>query len=173
MDLIESVDFSILNGIQSSLKCGFLDFLMPLISLIGGGAVWALGGIILLFIKKHRINGIVIISALTAAIIITEFLIKPIFMRERPYLSVESFALLTAEPHGSSFPSAHTSASFASAVPFFGINKPIGVCAVIFAALVGFSRLYLYVHFPSDVICGALLGILIGVLATKIKKKTA
>lgn len=92
MDLIESVDFSILNGIQSSLKCGFLDFLMPLISLIGGGAVWALGGIILLFIKKHRINGIVIISALTAAIIITEFLIKPIFMRERPYLSVESFA---------------------------------------------------------------------------------
>lgn len=176
METIYNFDFAVLDGIQNIFRCGFLDFLMPVISIIGGGYLWALIGLSLLFIKKQRINGVTILSALIATIIITEFIIKPIFMRERPFIQNSDFVLLIKEPFGSSFPSAHTSTSFASSIPFFRINRKIGLGAVIFASLVAFSRLYLYVHFPTDVLVGAIIGIAIGflsaIISDKIRRKT-
>lgn len=171
METIYNFDFAVLDGIQNIFGCGFLDFLMPLISLIGGGYLWAVTGLVLLFIKRQRINGITILSALIVTVLITEFLIKPIFMRERPFIQNDDFFLLVKEPFGSSFPSAHTSTSFASSVPFFRINRKIGISAVIFAFLVAFSRLYLYVHFPTDVITGAFIGIIFGFLSAIVADK--
>lgn len=174
---IQNFDFSLLNGIQDFLKCGFLDKIMPVISAVGGGYIWIIFGLGFLFFRKLRFNGIAIISAFTITVLITEFIIKPLFMRERPFMLNPEHVLLVSEPFGSSFPSAHSSSSFASAVQFFGINQKAGIAAVIIAALVAFSRLYLYVHFPTDVLAGTIIGIITGILisaaAIKIKSRPA
>lgn len=171
MEAIYNFDFSVLDGIQSHLKCNFLDILMPFVSNVGGGFIWAVLGLIMLFIKKQRINGFTLLAALVITVLATEFLIKPIFMRERPFIQNGDFALLVSEPFGSSFPSAHTSTAFASAVQLFRINRKSGIIAVVFAAVTGFSRLYLYVHFPTDVLVGAALGTLMGLAVLALSRK--
>ncbi len=171
MENIQSLDFSILDGIQNIFACGFMNSVMPVISAIGGGYIWCIFGIIALFFKKIRINGISVLTAFTVTVIITEFIIKPMFMRERPFEINTQHILITSEPFGSSFPSAHSSSSFASAMPFFGINKRLGVGATILAALVAFSRLYLYVHFPTDVLFGSLFGVIMGIIISVIVTK--
>ena len=170
MDIIQSFDFWVVNAIQEVMKCDFLNVLMPFVSELST-VIWPLLGIIFLFFKKQRFAGIKIIAAFTFAVLITEFLVKPIFMRERPYMLNAEHILLVAEPFGSSFPSGHTSTSFAAAVQFFGINKKAGIGALVFAILTGFSRLYLYVHFPTDVLGGIILGTFVGILVIIISGK--
>ncbi len=162
MDAIQNFDFSVLNGIQNIFRCGFLDIVIPWLTHLGHGIVWAIFGLAFLITKKYRFNGICIISALVATVIISEFIIKPLFLRERPYMLNPEFALLIPEPSGTSFPSSHTSTSFASALQFFGINRKAGFGAIAFAVVVAFTRLYLYVHFPTDILGGIVLGILMG-----------
>lgn len=171
METIQNFDFSVVDGIQNTIKCEFLDVLMPFISDLGNGVIWALLALIFLFRKNLRFNGITIATALIVTFLITEFLVKPIFMRERPYMLNPEHILIVSEPFGSSFPSGHTSTSFAAAVQFFGINKKAGAAALLFAGLVAFSRLYLYVHFLTDVLCGAILGTIIGLLVMLVAKK--
>lgn len=177
MEAIQNFEFSVLNGIQDILQCGFLDALMPILTHLGHGIVWGIFGLIFLFRKKYRFNGICIISALAATVIISEFIIKPLFLRERPYMLNPEFMLLIPEPSGTSFPSSHTSTSFASALQFFGINRKAGIAALIFASVVAFTRLYLYVHFPSDILGGIILGICMGFaviyVSQKIRKRKA
>ena len=174
-DLIQGFDFTVLDGIQNFLKCGFFDKIMPFISTAAGVVLWAALGIILIFFKKVRVNGIALLSAFLLTALITEFLIKPVFMRERPFMVNTEHILLVSEPFGSSFPSAHSSTSFAAAVQLFGINRKTGIMGIITAAVVAFSRLYLYVHFPTDVIAGALIGVFLGIavmlITTKIRIK--
>ncbi len=162
-EAVQNFDFSLLNGIQELLQCSFMDKLMPAVSLIGGGYIWCIFGVLFLFFKNLRFNGIRLITAFTVTVLLTEFVIKPLFLRERPFMLNEDFILLVSHPHGSSFPSAHSSSSFAAAVQFFGVNKKSGIAAIFCAALVAFSRLYLYVHFPTDVLAGTLIGIIMGI----------
>lgn len=177
MEAIQNFDFSVLNGLQDLLQCGFLDAVVPMLTHLGHGVVWAIFGLIFLFTKKYRFNGICIISALVATVIISEFIIKPLFLRERPYMLNPEFILLIPEPSGTSFPSSHTSTSFASALQFFGINRKAGIAAMIFAAVVAFTRLYLYVHFPTDILGGIILGLCMGfatiIVSKKIRQKLA
>lgn len=92
-------------------------------------------------------------------------MLKPLVARERPCWINESVHLLVAMPKDYSFPSGHTQASFASATAIFHVNKKAGVCAFILAVLIAFSRLYLYVHFPTDVLAGIGIGVICGLLA--------
>lgn len=171
MEAIQNFDFSVINGIQNTIKCDILDILMPFISDLGAGVIWSLLGLLFLFRKKLRFNGITIITTLIITVLITEFLVKPLFMRERPYMLNPEHVLLVPEPFGSSFPSGHTSTSFASAIQLFGVNKKSGIAALLLAALIAFSRLYLYVHFFTDVLCGAILGTILGLLVMLTAKK--
>ena len=177
MEIIQNFDFWVLNSIQETLQCGFLDTIMPVLTHLGHGVIWTILGWILIFTKKYRFNGISIITALTVTVIISEFIIKPLFLRERPYMLNPDFVLLIPEPSGTSFPSSHTSTSFASALQFFGINRKAGIAAMIFAAIVAFTRLYLYVHFPTDILGGIILGVIMGfatiIVGKKIRQKTA
>lgn len=177
METIQNFDFAVLDGIQDIFQCDFLDTVIPLITHLGHGVIWSVFGLIFLFIKKYRFNGICIITALTVTVIISEFIIKPIFLRERPYLSNPEILLLIPEPSGTSFPSSHTSTSFACAVQFFGINRKAGIAAVSFAGIIAFTRLYLYVHFPTDILGGIVLGLILGfavrALSKKVKNKLA
>ncbi|MGN0657389.1 MAG: phosphatase PAP2 family protein [Ruminiclostridium sp.] len=168
-------DFSVLDFIQDNFADSYMDAVMKVISSSYLFALWIILGIVLIFIKKQRLNGISILCSLGITILLTEFLIKLIIMRERPYQLNEAHVLLIAPPIGTSFPSSHTALSFAVAVVLLRVSKPIGISAIVFALLVGFSRMYLYVHFPTDVLAGAVVGTAIAIISTlavgKIAKK--
>lgn len=166
--MITAIDTSILYGIQNLLQNSFMDFLVPWITFLGDkGIIWIIFGILLLISKKSRKYGIALFVALLLCSLLGNEVIKNIVMRPRP-CHVNEVALLIDMPHGYSFPSGHTGSSFAAAYVIYKYNSKYGLYAYILAALIGFSRLYLFVHYPSDVLCGALLGMFCGWLALKL-----
>lgn len=172
VDFITQIDFSILDWIQQNLRCEFLDNIMVFLSLIGeGGLVWFLIAVPMLFFKKTRVCGVVMILSMGVSLLAGEFLLKNLFGRVRPCNINIDIEMLVARPKSFSFPSGHTSSSFAAATTVFLCNKKCGVLTLILAALIGFSRLYNYVHFPTDVLCGMLFGILISLLCYHIVKR--
>lgn len=154
------MDMAILQGIQATIASPALNILMPCITYLGeNGAIWALIGVILLAIPRTRRWGIVLLAALVVDLVCVEAL-KHLVARPRPFFADPSIQLLIDPPNGSSFPSGHTSASFCAAVVllFAPIKRPGKVAAFVLAVLIGFSRLYLQVHYPTDVLAGALIG---------------
>ena len=161
-----NIDFSILYWIQDHIVCEALTPIMNAITTSGnGGIIWIILCVILICFKKTRWIGIAAAISLALVGILNNEIIKPIVERPRPFLQQE-LELLIAAPGGFSFPSGHTSSSFAVATAVFLKNKKIGIPALIFAALVGFSRLYFFVHFPSDVFVGMLEGIFVAIAVT-------
>ena len=165
------MDFYILDLIKKIFECPFMDFIIPKITFLGnGGFIWVLTAIILLFFKKYRKGGIAILIALAFGAILGSFVLKPLIARPRPFHSMEELSLLIKSPTGFSFPSGHTMSSFSAAYILNYINKKFGYFAIPLAILIAFSRLYLYVHFPSDILAGAILGTLISYLTVKVLK---
>ncbi|MBQ2765177.1 MAG: phosphatase PAP2 family protein [Firmicutes bacterium] len=161
-----NIDFSILYWIQDHIVCEALTPIMNAITTSGnGGIIWIILCVILICFKKTRWIGIAAAISLALVGILNNEIIKPIVERPRPFLQQE-IELLIAAPGGFSFPSGHTSSSFAVATAVFLKNKKIGIPALMFAALVGFSRLYFFVHFPSDVFVGMLEGIFVAIAVT-------
>lgn len=157
-----NIDWTILNGIQSYIKCGFLDFLMPKITMLGnGGLIWIAAAIILLCTKRYRKYGIILLAALLIGSILCNVILKNAVGRLRPFQINTDFQLLIHPPGGFSFPSGHTMASVIAATVLTKTNHKFGYFAIPLAALIAFSRLYLYVHFPSDVAFSAVTGIII------------
>ncbi|MBR4950376.1 MAG: phosphatase PAP2 family protein [Clostridia bacterium] len=165
------MELSILDFIQNTFSCAFMDVIMPAISFLGNaGWVWILAGVVMAVIPKTRKIGITVCIALLLSLIVCNLTLKPIVNRIRPYDIKEGIELLITKPHDASFPSGHSSASFAAAVAMVLYNKKIGIPAVVLASLIAFSRLYLYVHFPTDVLGGIILGSLCAVGAYFIGK---
>ena len=161
-----NIDFSILYWIQDHIVCEALTPIMNAITTSGnGGIIWIILCVILICFKKTRWIGIAAAISLALVGILNNEIIKPIVERPRPFLQQE-LELLIAAPGGFSFPSGHTSSSFAVATAVFLKNKKIGIPALMFAVLVGFSRLYFFVHFPSDVFVGMLEGIFVAIAVT-------
>ncbi|MBR5329096.1 MAG: phosphatase PAP2 family protein [Firmicutes bacterium] len=164
-------DFSILYWIQDHIVCDWLTPIMKGITVSGnGGILWIILCVILLCFKKTRWIGVTAAISLALVGILNNEIIKPIVERPRPFMQQE-IELLIAAPGGFSFPSGHTASSFATAFAVFLKDKKIGTAAVIWAALVGFSRLYFCVHFPSDVFVGMLEGILVATIVTLVIDK--
>lgn len=175
MQTITDIDFIILNFIHEKLSCGFLNILMPIITFLGNaGAVWFAAAIAMFFFKKYRDNSFLIIAGLACVYVIGNLILKNIVARARPFSINTAVELLISAPTDYSFPSGHTMSSFAAAVILCHTDKRPGGLALILAFLIAFSRLYLYVHFPSDVIAGLFIGAAIGqlvwVIGNKIKK---
>lgn len=166
IDWIIALDTSILDFIQTHFRCAFLDFLMPAIThLASAGILWIVVAVVLLCIRKYRKNGYMLVLALVFCFLIANILLKPLISRVRPYDVNTLVELLIGELSDGSFPSGHTTVSFAAATVLLYTDKRMGIPAVILAALIGFSRLYLYVHYPSDVLGGLLIGVLLGIAA--------
>ncbi|MGN1011797.1 MAG: phosphatase PAP2 family protein [Clostridia bacterium] len=160
------IDFSILYWIQDHIVCAALTPVMKLFTTLGnGGILWIIIGILLLFFKKTRSIGIASLLSLALVAILNNEIIKAIVQRPRPFTYVDIELLITA-PGGYSFPSGHTSSSFAAATAVFLKNKKLGAVLLVCAALIGFSRMYFFVHFPSDVFVGMIEGILTAVAVT-------
>ncbi len=158
-----SLDWGILQWIQSTLVCPALDFLMPKITALGNaGAIWLLAAVVLIITKKYRRQGLFLLLGLAASVLVGNVLLKNIVARPRLCWIDTSVQLLIANPTDYSFPSGHTLLSAISAVILAKTDRRFGYAAIPLAVLIAFSRLYLYVHFPSDVLVAAVLGIIIG-----------
>ena len=154
-------EFDVLCWFQS-IRNDVLDFIFPKISFLGNsGWFWIVVGILVfIFAKDKRFSWNMIFGLLLSAIIVN-LLLKPSFNRARPCDVWEGmFDLLVKRPSDSSFPSGHTNFSFAGATIIFLWNKKIGIPALVLAALIAISRLYLFMHFPTDVLVGMATGII-------------
>ena len=159
MEIIRNSDYIILNAIQQSMRSEFLDsFTLTLSYVTTSGAIWVAVGIAMLFSRKHRASGIIMLASLTAVFLTGDVLLKHIVNRPRPFIVNTDIALLIKSPLGSSFPSTHSAIAAAATTVLIAKNKVIGFIASVMTACIAFSRLYLYVHYPTDVFAGLMLG---------------
>lgn len=175
--LAVSFDLPILDWIAANLWCPVLDVVMPIITLLGdAGIFWIAVAVLFMITKKHRKTGIGMMLALMMGLLICNIWLKPTVARIRPYdFQMEYFLkeipLLAGGMHDFSFPSGHTIASFEAAVVILLNNRKLGVPAMILAFLIAFSRLYLYVHYPTDVIFSIILGTALAFLGNWLAQK--
>lgn len=175
--LAERFDLPILDWIAANLWCPFLNAVMPLITLLGdAGIFWIAVAVLLLFFPKTRKIGLGMGAALVIGLLVCNATLKPLVARIRPYdYQLEHFGvtikLLIEAQHDFSFPSGHTIASFEAATVLLIHSKKAGIPAMILACLIAFSRLYLYVHYPTDVIASVILGICFGILGNWLVQK--
>lgn len=159
MNWLNVSELPILWWIREHLTNPFLDTVMPYISsLARTGEVWILLAVILLCFKKTRKAGVAMGLAMACGYLIGNMGMKNLFARTRPYDMVE-VELLVAKLHDFSFPSGHTLVSFEAATALTVYHRRWGIAALVLAALIAYSRLYLFVHYPTDVVVGAILGV--------------
>ena len=169
LEKIYSIDFMILDWIQGHLRCGWMDWLMPKITFLGeAGLIWVVIALLFLWRKTRRKCGLKMAVSLVICLILGQFIIKNIFARPRPCWINTDMEMLVEVPKDYSFPSGHTLSGIASALIILKDDRRIGVPACILAVVIAFSRLYLYVHFPTDVLVGAVLGILLAIAVDRI-----
>ncbi len=175
--LAESFDLPILDWIAANLWCPVLDAVMPVITLLGdAGIFWIALAALFLFFPKYRKTGLSMGAALIMGLVVCNMILKPAVGRIRPYdyqLDVfqKTIPLLIERQHDFSFPSGHTIASFEASVAIAIRHKKLGIAAVILAVLIAFSRMYLYVHYPTDVIASVILGTAFAFLGTFLVNK--
>lgn len=167
LSAVQNADFAVLDSLQASIRNPFLDTIMPYITHLGaGGILWIILAFALIFLKKYRRSGFTVLTALILCLIFCNGLLKNLVARIRPFDINTMIELLVEPPADFSFPSGHATASFAAAAALLLCrNKLFGIPALIIAVLIAFSRLYLYVHFPTDVFCGMMLGIILAFAA--------
>ena len=171
---VQNLDGEILLQIQQHLRTDMLTPFMKIVTFLGnGGWFWILCAVVLLAVPKTRKTGYAAVLSLIFGVIVTNLLLKNIVARPRPFAEIEALIPLIAKPTDFSFPSGHTTASFAVALVMLRmLPKKIGIPAVVLAALVAFSRLYLGVHYPTDVLVGfvvALVGSSLAVWIVRMK----
>ena len=161
LDFINNLDFSVLYFVQENLRCGFLDGLCAFLSVaFEGGIAWLAICAVLLCFRKTRAASVCMLCAILLAFLVGEIAMKNIFCRVRACNVDFSIPLVISRPSAYSFPSGHTGSSFAAAFALFLYNKKLGAAALGLATIIGLSRIYLFVHFPTDVLAGAVLGVL-------------
>lgn len=166
------LEFTILDFIQNYLRSPVGDILMPMITALGnGGILWIILGVALLVQKKHRKTGILILLALGIEVLLCNVLLKNLFAAPRPCDLNPSVQLLISKPQDYSFPSGHTGASFAAVSALYLGKERRWYLALFPAVMIAFSRMYLYVHFPSDILGGIFVGVCSGYLAYMLQRQ--
>ncbi|WP_317367043.1 phosphatase PAP2 family protein [uncultured Tyzzerella sp.] len=162
MDIIFNIDKNIILNINEIMpNYPILTSIFSFITHLGdAGFIWIIIGIILILKKNTRKNGIIMLVSLAICSIIGNGILKNLFERQRPFIELSLQPFISA-PSGFSFPSGHSLISFVGATCVFYTNKKWGILSYIFALLIALSRILLIVHYPSDVIIGSLLGIII------------
>lgn len=160
------MEIAILNFIQEYLRNPILDQLMVAITSLGnGGIVNFVILAILLMNRRTRKLGITLGIAMMINFLITNVTLKPLVARTRPYDINTSVVLLVERLSSYSFPSGHTASAFTLAFTFFFAKNKYAKFILVYATIMAFTRLYLYVHFPTDILAGILIGCLNGYLA--------
>lgn len=171
ISIIQQTDDAILNFIHTNLQFSILDKVMPSVSWVGNmGSIWIVIAILFILSKKHKTTGFIMIISLVLCVLIGNIALKHLVARIRPCYVHPEIVLLIPRPSDFSFPSGHTMSSFAAATVIILSDKRWGKMAIAMALLIAFSRLYLYVHYPSDIVGGILLGVTIAFISVKISE---
>lgn len=166
------MEFQILDALQT-IHNPVLDTIMCAITRLGdAGIIWILLCIVLLILPKTRKTGVILMAALLVDLVVCNGILKPLVHRIRPFDVKTGIELLVKRPTDYSFPSGHTAASFTSVMALYlAGEKKIWIPALVLAVLIAFSRLYLYVHYPTDVLGGIAVGAAAGALGYWLVKK--
>lgn len=172
MAYLLKLDEGILLFFQQYIRQDWMDGFWKFITFLGNyGWFWIALSAVLLISSRTRKAGAAALTALLIGALLTNVILKDLIARIRPYEVVEGLRLIIEEQHDYSFPSGHTCASFAAALTFYKIfPRCWGVPAVILAVLIAISRLYVGVHYPSDVLGGLLVGIFASWAALRLVK---
>ena len=165
IEMFKKVDNTILRWINVKFRNKTFDKIMPIITSAGNlGIIWIVISVLLITKKDYRVLGQTILIALVITTIIGEGIIKNIVKRKRPFYGDDDKELLISRPITYSFPSGHTASSFAVATVFIKTDNAASLEIMLLACLIAFSRIYLGVHYPSDVIGGGIIGTLCGLI---------
>jgi undecaprenyl-diphosphatase len=165
------MDSALLLWIQETLRVSFLNPTMIFITHLGdAGIVWLVLSVAFLLIPKTRKMGLACLFSLLIMVVVNDLILKNAVARIRPYEAIEGLERLIEAQVDYSFPSGHTASSFACAYVILRMatKKAAAVPAVVLAALIAFSRLYVGVHYPTDVLAGMVLGVLCGIAGCRI-----
>lgn len=168
MDFTMKWEFAFLYLLQD-MHTPLLDKIMLFFTKMGNiGMPWLAIAVILLCFKKTRPCGIAVLLSLLMKELIGNLALKNLVARDRPCWIDTTVPMLIKSPSSYSFPSGHTFDAFAASVSIFLYNKKAGIAAIIVAVIIAFSRMYLFVHFPTDVLASVGLGILVAVFVHKV-----
>lgn len=161
MGLIQKLDNYILSTMKKYTNNKYLDIIMPLITHLGTlGILWIAIATMLMLSSPYKLVGAAVIVTLTITTFIGEGIIKHIIRRTRPCNKQNIVNLLISKPSSYSFPSGHTVSSFAAAEILSRYFYEYKLIFMAIAVLIALSRLYLYVHYPTDIIAGIIIGTL-------------
>ena len=168
---MQQLELSILYAIQN-IHTDFLDrFILTVMNITGSyGQLWVILAVALLFFKKTRKAGFTILISYAIVYVVAQYGLKDLIARPRPCHIDETVALLVSRPSSFSCPSTHSAWAFAAAASIFAWHKIAGIAVGVIALIVALGRLYLFVHFPTDVLFGIALGILFAFVAYTIVK---
>lgn len=161
IEKLENFEFGLLYFVQENLRFEWLTPIMKFFSLIGdNGLVWIAFTVVLLILKRTRRIGAMCSISLIFDVLLVNCLLKNLFARVRPYDTFTALQLLVDIQHDWSFPSGHSAAAFATCIVLLKVApKKLSIPSLVVAMLVAFSRIYVCVHYPTDVIGGILIGI--------------
>ncbi len=162
MNTILNIDNGILNFLVSVRTEFFNDFFLFFSQYCA--AIWIICGLVLTLFRKTRKAGFILLIAIGITSLLNNYVLKNIFDRARPFVSNEELKIIISKPSGTSFPSGHTSVSFAAAAVLLKANKKIGAVGLVVASIIAFSRIYFCVHYPSDILVGAVEGVIIALI---------
>lgn len=167
------IDGQILLFIQEHMRNIVCDVFFKGITHLGdAGVFWILLTAALLCFRQTRKAGIYSACALIASLVVNNLILKNLVGRIRPYELVEGLQCIVPPAYDASFPSGHTGASFASAVAIYRqLPRRFAIFFIVLAALIAFSRLYVGIHYPTDVLGGLVTGIGIGLLVSVLGDK--
>lgn len=166
-------ELDLLDFISTRFAHPVLDAVLPVLtSLCNHGELWIAMALVLLCFARTRRMGAAVLLAMALGFLTGNLILKPLVARIRPY-ELRSVALLIPPLHDSSFPSGHTLASFEASGVLMFMDKRFGVPALIVACIIAFSRLYLYVHYPTDVAAGIVIGVCFAFVAVRLTERAA
>lgn len=174
MQFLMNIDNSILHFISVDLKNGFFDFIMPKITMLDNhGEIWLLLAVVLILLsnKKYKRIGITVLIALFLGLVFGQELIKNIVHRARPVSNLNGYKMMIPIPKDYSFPSGHSASSFEALGVVWASKIKLRYFVLVMAVAIAFSRMYLHVHYPSDVLGGIILGLFFAFVAIKITKR--
>ena len=171
LQAIQDLDFQILDFIQTHLRVSFLDPVMAFFTHLGSSVTWIAVIALLLFYRRTRKDALVSGIGLLGGVIFANVILKHLIARDRPCWIREGYPVLIGNPTDYSFPSGHTMAAVIFTVVMVRKHPKLAPVLIPIACLIGFSRMYLYVHFPSDVLFSIATGIPLGFLTLYLEKR--
>lgn len=176
LELIQRLDEGVLWWIAQHVRMAWLNPMVVFYTALGNAGLGFIAvALLLLVFRKTRRGGATALTAMALGLLVTNLTIKPLITRPRPWVVMDGFVSLVTSSDPNSFPSGHTTAAFAFGVALFLNLKPkwAKAAALAAAALMGLSRLYVGVHFPTDVLAGAVIGTCCGLIASWIVRRVS